>query len=134
MAKKRSFSYWLLLILAFEKFIQHMFVTYALITDLGRIRQQVSLDFRLFLISGFLVGILFLVAFFLLLRRNPLSLSLLRYLALFDFIGEFVAQGTIFITITVSFLVATLILILLRLKREELRDNMNLLVQAGSGS
>jgi len=134
MAKKRSFSYFLLLILAFEKFIQHMFVTFALITDLGRLRQQVSLDFRFFLISGFLVGILFLVAFFLLLRRNPLSLSLLLYLALFDFIGEFVAQGTIFNIITVSLLVATLILILLRLKREELRDNMNLLVQAGPGS
>ena len=111
-----------------------MFVTYALITNLGGIRQEVSLDFRFFVISGFPVGILFLFAFFLLLRRNQLSLRILLYLALFDVIGEFVAQGTIFITITVSFLVATLILILLRLKREELRRTMNMLVQAAPGA
>ena len=48
MVNRRSFSYWLLLILAFEKFVQHMFVTYALITDLGGIRQEVSLDFASF--------------------------------------------------------------------------------------
>jgi uncharacterized membrane protein len=120
MKSKLSFPLVLLMILSLEKFVQHMVVTYAFIADLGGIRQAVSLDHRIFMISGFLVGILFLVSFVLMTRRNRLSLNLLLGLALFDFGGEFVAQGTLFIAITVSFLVASLIIIVLLVTRKSL--------------
>lgn len=120
MKSKRSFPLVLLMLLSLEKFIQHMFVTYAFLVDLGGIRQLVSLDYRLFMISGFLVGILFLVSFILLIRRNQLGLNLLLGLALFDFVGEFVAQGTLFIAIPVSFVVASLIIIVLLVTRDSL--------------
>jgi hypothetical protein len=44
--------------------------------------------------------------------RRPWAINLIAALALFDIVGEFVAQGTIGIVITVSFLVAILVLIL----------------------
>lgn len=120
MKSKRSFPLVLLMILSLEKFIQHMFVTYAFLVDLGGIRQSVSLDYRLFMISGFVVGILFLVSFMLMIRRNRLSLNLLLGLALFDFVGEFVAQGTLFIDIPVSFVVASVIILVLLVTRNSL--------------
>jgi hypothetical protein len=120
MKSKLSFPLVLLMILSLEKFVQHMYVTYAFMVDLGGIRQSVSLDHRIFMISGFLIGILFLVSFILMTRRNQLSLNLLLWLALFDFVGEFVAQGTLFIAITVSFLVASLIIIVLLVTRKSL--------------
>lgn len=123
MRSRRSVPLFLLMILAFEKFIQHMFVTYALIVNLGGIRQSLSLDYRVFMISGFLVGILFLAAFIFMIRRKKFSLNLLLYLALFDFFGEFIAQGTLFITITISFLVASLIIIVLLATRKDLISN-----------
>ncbi len=75
MKSKRSFPLVLLMILSLEKFIQHMFVTYAFLVDLGGIRQSVSLDYRLFMISGFLVGILFLVSFMLMIRPQSAKLE-----------------------------------------------------------
>ncbi len=120
MKSRLSFPLVLLMILSLEKFVQHMFVTYAFMVDLGGIRQFVSLDYRIFMVSGFLVGILFLVSFILMTRRDRLSLNLLLGLALFDFVGEFVAQGTLFIAIPVSFVVASLIIIVLLVTRKSL--------------
>jgi hypothetical protein len=45
--------------------------------------------------------------------------NLVIALALFDMIGEFIAQGRIDIVITVSFLVATILLILALLYRRQ---------------
>ena len=115
-----SFPLILLLFLALEKFVQHMFVTYAFAVDLGGIRQQMSLDYRIFMISGFFAGILFLVSFILMMRRNWLGLNLLLGLALFDFFGEFVAQGTLCIQIPLSFLVASLIILVQLVTRKSL--------------
>jgi uncharacterized membrane protein (UPF0136 family) len=120
MKRERSLSFIVLLVLALEKLAQHMFVTYAFISNLGGIRGDVSLDYRIFMISGFLVGILFLVAFIMMVRHNPVSLRLLFYLSLFDLIGEFVAQGRVFITITVSLLIATAIIVIVYVRRKRL--------------
>jgi uncharacterized membrane protein (UPF0136 family) len=120
MKNKLSFTLVLLMILSLEKFVQHMYVTYAFMVDLGGIREFVSLDYRIFMVSGFLVGILFLVSFILMTRRNQRSLNLLLGLALFDFVGEFVAQGTLFIAIPLSFVVASLIIIVLLAARKNL--------------
>jgi hypothetical protein len=75
------------------------------------------------MISGFLVGVLFLVAFIFMIRRKKFSLNLLLYLALFDFFDEFIAQGTLSIMITISILVASLIIIVLIAARKDLISN-----------
>jgi len=108
------------MILSLEKSIQHMFVTYAFIVNLGEIRESVTLNYQFFMVSGFFVGILFLASLFLLIRRDPRGLKLLLYLALFDFFGEFIAQGRLFITVTVSFMVASLIILVIWRKQDEL--------------
>jgi len=120
MKLKLTFPLILLIILAFEKFIQHMFVTYAFAVDLGGIRQTVVLDTRILLVSGFVIGLLFLAALILMLRREPLGPRLMLLLALFDFFTEFIAQGTLFIAIPASFLVACLTLGILFIWRKEL--------------
>jgi uncharacterized membrane protein (UPF0136 family) len=123
MKSKRSFPLILIMILSFEKFIQHMVVTYAFMNDLSGIREFVSHDYRIFMTSGFLVGILYLISLFLLIQRKRIGLNLLLFLALFDFFGEFIAQGTLAIEITVSFLVASLIIILVITTRRQLIEN-----------
>jgi hypothetical protein len=113
---------YILVFLSFEKFIQHMVVTYAFYVDMGEIRSTVMVDHRLLMISGFIVGILFLVNIPFLLQRKRSSFTVLFFLAIFDFIGEFIAQGTLAIDITVSFLVASLILLILIIGRKQFVD------------
>lgn len=113
MKKKLSLPLALLIFLSLEKFIQHMFVTYAFAVDMQGIRSTVVVDHRILMVTGFLVGLLFLANVPGLYHHTPRSRIVLGGLALFDFVGEFVAQGTLAIQITVSFLVATMILILL---------------------
>ncbi len=102
-----------LIVLSIEKFIQHMFVTYALVVDVAGIRATVVLDHRLLVVSGFIVGWLFLINIPFLWQRRRGSFYLLFGLALFDIIGEFIAQGTLFIDIVLSFVVALVIVLIL---------------------
>ena len=119
---KQNLLLYILVFLSIEKFIQHMFVSYALYVDLMAIRSTVVVDHRLLMVSGFIVGILFLVNIPFLLRRRRNSFRVLFFLALFDFIGEFIAQGTLAIDITVSYLVASIIILILIVERERLAD------------
>lgn len=119
MKSKRSRTLIVLVILSLEKFVQHMTVTYAFWKNLSGIQESVSFDYRFFMISGFLVGILFLANIPFLIQRKRFSFRLLLFLALFDFIGEFVAQGPHMLDITVSFLVALLILLILILNKRQ---------------
>ena len=75
------------------------------------------------MISGFIVGVIFLINIPFLYQRKRFSVILLFFLALFDFIGEFVAQGTLVIEIMVSFIVATIILLIIIFKRKDLTGN-----------
>jgi len=120
MKTRPSFLVFILVLLSLEKFIQHMVVTYAFSVDLGSIRQTVVVDHRILMVSGFLVGILFLVSIPFLLQRKRVGFNLLLFLALFDLIGEFIAQGTLAIKVVVSFLVALLILLILVFGRKRL--------------
>ncbi|MES0359758.1 MAG: hypothetical protein ABUK20_02495 [Anaerolineales bacterium] len=115
---KENFLLYILVFLSLEKFIQHVVVTYAFYVDLGEIRSTVMVDHRFLMISGFIVGILFLINIPFLLQRKRSSFSILFFLALFDFIGEFIAQGTLTINITLSFLVASIILFVLIIERK----------------
>lgn len=99
-----------------------MVVTYAFYVDLRSIRDTVVVNHNALMISGFVVGLLFLFNIPFLYQEKRLAFSLLFCLALFDFIGEFIAQGTLVIKIYISFIVAAIILLILILKRKTLLD------------
>lgn len=100
----------LLIFLVIEKVIQHIVVTVALAVDLGGIRASLAYDFRFFLVAGAVEALLFALGGWGILNAKAWARWLLVALALVDIIGEFVAQGTLLITITVSFLVAVILL------------------------
>jgi hypothetical protein len=110
---------YVLIVLSIEKVIQHMVVSYAFYVDLGGIRTSVVVDHRILMISGFIVGILFLVNIPYLYQQRRFSFRLLFGLALFDFFGEFAAQGTLLIDITISFVVALAIIIILLISKKQ---------------
>jgi hypothetical protein len=101
-----------LIVLVIEKIIQHVFVTYAFYTNLGDIASTVAVSPTILMVAGAMVAVLFAIALWGMLTKRAWTLKLLIALALFDMVGEFVAQGRIDIMINVSFMVATLLLIL----------------------
>lgn len=110
--QKRSWLDYLLIVLLIEKVIQHIVVSVSFVYDIGDIRSTVAVDYRILTTSGIVLAFLFMIAFWGTIRRRKWRITLVAALALFDIIGEFIAQGTIFITITVSVLVAIVLLIL----------------------
>ena len=118
MKEQKPVPLYILIVLSIEKFIQHMVVSYALFTDLGRIRTSVAVNHQILMISGFIAVILFLVNIPFLYNQRPFSFRLLFALALFDLLGEFVAQGTLLIDITVSFVIALVIMIILLVNKK----------------
>lgn len=119
-ASGRSKSQILLLVLSIEKVVQHLFVTYAFAIDMGDIRDSVVIHHTPLMIAGFVVGLLFAVSVRLQYRNERRGYLLLLYLALFDIVGEFVAQGTLAIEIVVSIVVAAILLVTLLLNRKTL--------------
>jgi hypothetical protein len=101
-----------ILLLVAEKIIQHIVVTAAFASNWQGIRQTVAVSPDVLLVLGGIVALLFAVALWGLIRRQPWALSLVIGLALFDMLGEFAAQGTLAIQLNVSFTVASLLLIL----------------------
>jgi hypothetical protein len=74
------------------------------------------------MIIGAIVAVLFILSLWGMITQQKWVINLVITLAFFDIIGEFVAQGKIIIMITVSFLVATILLILALLyRRQELK-------------
>lgn len=72
------------------------------------------------MIVGFLVGLLFSVSARLQFENERGGYLLLLCLALFDFVSEFVAQGTLAIEIVLSVIVAAIVLLTLFLNRKAL--------------
>lgn len=103
---------WLLRVLLAEKVVQHVVVTWAFASDALGLRDTVVVDYRWLMVSGGLVALLFAAALAGHLAGRAWSLPLAAGLALFDIAGEFVAQGTLAITVTVSFVVAIAVLLL----------------------
>lgn len=114
---KTTWLRYLLIALVLEKIIQHIVVTLAFYFDWAQIGSTVSVNPGILMILGAVVAVLFMLSFWGILTRQTWATNLVIALALFDIIGEFVAQGTIIIVITVSFLVAALLLILALLYR-----------------
>ncbi len=105
-------TYYLIALLTLEKIVQHIVVTLCLLFDFGGIRGTVAVDYRYLMVAGGIVAILFFIALWALLTEKTWSISLVAGLAVFDIVGEFIAHGTIFITLMVSFVVAIVLLVL----------------------
>lgn len=108
-----------ILVLLAEKVIQHVFVTAAFAVDLADIRGSVAVPWLVLAVAGAALALVFAVAFERYRRRRPAARVLIAVLALVDVIGEFLAQGTLAITVNVSFIVALLLLALVA--RDRLR-------------
>jgi hypothetical protein len=108
-----------LIILVAEKIIQHIFVTAAFYFNWGGIAATVVANPGVLMILGAIVTILLILSLWGLIAQQKWAANLVIGLALFDLIGEFVAQGTVMIAITVSFVVASGLLILSLLYRRQ---------------
>jgi hypothetical protein len=102
---------YLLLALVVEKILQHIVVTVAFAYDWRAIGSTVVVNPEILMVAGAIVAFLFAVSFWGILRRARWGINLAIALALFDIGGEFVAQGNVAITVTVSFLVAIMLLV-----------------------
>ena len=107
----------LLLLLSGEKVIQHVVVTVAFALNLGGIRSSVAVNYQILMYSGLIIGVLYLASFISIKNNRANGRTLLASMALADFLGEFYAQGRLHITITVSFIVAVTILVVLAYAR-----------------
>lgn len=111
-ASKANWVYPLLILLLVEKIIQHIFVTLAFYFNWSDIAATVAVSPTILMILGAIVAVLFVISLWGMITKKTWTVNLVIALALFDIIGEFVAQGRIDISMTISFLVATLLLIL----------------------
>ena len=111
-AMNSNWTYYLLIVLVTEKIIQHGFVTLAFYFNWKDIASTVVVSPSILMILGAFVGVSFVVSPWGMVRKQTWAIKLVVALAFFDIIGEFVAQGRLDIMITVSFLVAVLLLIL----------------------
>lgn len=102
----------MLLALAVEKTVQHVFITWAFAADRFDLREQVAPPYEVLMWSGGAVAVLFAVAAWGAWLRRRWAATLLVALALFDIVGEFVGQGTLIIDLVVSFVVAWVVLLL----------------------
>ena len=115
----RNWAWFLLVILSIEKIIQHTFVTFALYFDFGGIGSKVAVPPDLLMISGAIVTILFILSLWGMIVGRKWAINLVTGLAIFDIIGEFIAQGRIDIVTPLSFIVAILLLILAIIYRRQ---------------
>jgi hypothetical protein len=108
-----------LIILVIEKIIQHTAVTMAFYTNWSDIRSTVAVNPDVLMIAGALVTVLFGLSLWGLLSGKQWAWGLILGLALFDIFGEFIAQGTLFIALNVSIIVAVTLLVLSLLYRRQ---------------
>ena len=109
---KPTWVYYVLILLVIEKIIQHIVVTLAFYFNWSDIASTVVVSPAILMVLGAIISALFVVSLWGMIAKRLWTVNLLIFLALFDMIGEFVAQGRIAIVLNVSFLVATLLLIL----------------------
>jgi hypothetical protein len=102
----------ILIVLICEKIIQHVAVTLAFYFNWKSIISTVKVDPTILMVLGAIVAVLFMICLRGMIAQKKWVINLVILLAWFDIIGEFVVQGKIDIVINVSFLVATLLLIL----------------------
>jgi hypothetical protein len=111
-----------LIALIVEKIIQHTVVTFAFYFNWKDIASTVVVSPVALMILGAVVGVLFALSLWGMARKQTWAIKLVLALAVFDIIGEFVAQGKLGIVITVSFIVALFILVLALRYQRQLHD------------
>jgi hypothetical protein len=116
---KTAWIRYLLIALIVEKIFQHVFVTLAFYFNWAEIRSRVVVSPDVLMILGAVVAVLFALGLWGMVGQQKWAINLVIALALFDLVGEFVAQGKISIVMTVSFIVATILLILALLYRRQ---------------
>jgi hypothetical protein len=116
-----NWIYYGLILLTIEKIVQHIVVTLAFYFNWKDIASTVVVSPTLLMMLGAMIAVLFIISLWGLIKKQGWTVNLLIALALFDIVGEFVAQGRIAITMTVSFLAATLLLVLCLAYRREVR-------------
>lgn len=120
-AAKTNGVYPVLILLIVEKIIQHIFVTLAFFFNWTNIASTVVVSPMILMILGAIVAVLFVLSLWGMIKKQFWAVNLVIALALFDIVGEFVAQGKIGISITWSFLVATFLLVLALVYRRSAR-------------
>ena len=118
----KPWTWYGLIILICEKIIQHTAVTLAFYNNWNGIRSRVAVNPDILIVLGGIVTVLFVLSLIGMLRQRGWASGLLIGLAIFDLVGEFIAQSVIAIVITVSFLVAVAILILALIYRRQSRQ------------
>jgi hypothetical protein len=117
---------YVLFFLLCEKIVQHVVVTIALYFNVKNIAATAAVTPGVLMISGAIAAGLFMLSLWGMIARKNWAINLVIALALFDILGEFVAQGRFDIVITVSFIVAIILLVLgLAYRRKELNDAGN---------
>lgn len=117
-AKRRWIRY-ALLVLLLEKVVQHVVVSLAFAFNWGDIASTVAVDPTTLAVLGSIVAVLFGISIWAMIAGRHWATVLIIGLALFDIVGEFVAQGRLAIAITASFVIATIVLILAILYRHD---------------
>jgi hypothetical protein len=115
-----------LIAVVFEKIIQHSIMTLALFFNWAGIRSTIAAAPSVLILLGAIVAGLFGVSLWGIVTLQRWAINLVIALAIFDMIGEFVAQGTLSIAVAVSFLVATLLVGLALLYRRHQPDAISL--------
>ena len=118
---RSNWVYYGLVLLTIEKIVQHIIVTLAFYYNWRDITSVVVVSPTFLMISGAMIAILFIISLCGLLNKQFWAINLLTVLAVFDLVGEFVAQGRIAITMTISFLVAAFLLILCLVYRRQMK-------------
>ena len=107
-----AWLYYLIIFFIIEKVIQHIVVTAAFAFNWTDIASEVVVSPKVLMVAGAFIDVLFIAALGGMVKKQTWAIYLTIALALFDFIGEFVAQGRVDIVITVSIIAATFLLIL----------------------
>ena len=118
---RSNWVYYGLVLLTIEKIVQHIIVTLAFYYNWRDITSVVVVSPTFLMISGAMIAILFIISLCGLLNKQVWAINLLTVLAVFDLVGEFVAQGRVAITMTISFLVAAFLLILCLVYRRQMQ-------------
>ena len=115
-----------LIFLVVEKIVQHIVVTLAFAYDWQEIRATVVVNPNILMALGVPIALGFALALWGIVRAQPWATNLVIGLALVDIVGEFVAQGKVAILITVSFLVAVILLMLALFYRRQIKNEQTL--------
>ena len=115
--KRGAWLRYVIIVLLAEKTIQHVTVTAALCLNWRDIGSTVAIRPAILIVLGAAAAVLYAVALWAMFKRRASVVPLVIALALFDIVGEFAAQGTAFIELNVSFIVAITLLVLVLIYR-----------------